>query len=89
MARVLIIAYTTYVHDGRVKRHAEALAARGDTVDVISLFSGHDGFQHGVNVIGIPIQRYRGASRASYLSSYLRFFSRAARRSYRQGRANP
>ena len=89
MARVLIIAYTTYVHDGRVKRHAEALAARGDTVDVITLRSGHEGFQHGVNVIGIPIQRYRGDSRAGYLGSYLRFFSRAARLSYRLGRANP
>ncbi len=89
MARVLIIAYTTYVHDGRVKRHAEALAARGDAVDVITLRSGHEGFQHGVNVIGIPIQRYRGASRAGYLGSYLRFFSRAARLSYRLGRANP
>ncbi len=89
MARVLIIAYTTYVHDGRVKRHAEALAARGDNVDVITLSSGHEGFQHGVNVIGIPIQRYRGASRAGYLGSYLRFFSRAARLGYRLGRANP
>ena len=67
MARVLIIAYTTYIHDGRVKRHAEALAARGDAVDVISLRSGHEGLQHGVNVIGIPIDRYRGASRAGYL----------------------
>ena len=27
MARVLIIAYTTYAHDGRVKREAEALSA--------------------------------------------------------------
>jgi len=89
MARVLIIAYTTYVHDGRVKRHAEALAARGDAVDVITLRSGHEGFQHDVNVIGIPIQRYRGASRAGYLGSYLRFFSRAARLGYRLGRANP
>ena len=89
MARILIIAYTTYVHDGRVKRHAEALAARGDDVDVITLSSGHEGFQHGVNVMGIPIQRYRGASRTGYLGSYLRFFTRAARLGYRRGRANP
>ncbi|HZY60373.1 MAG TPA: glycosyltransferase, partial [Candidatus Binataceae bacterium] len=89
MARVLIIAYTTYVHDGRVKRHAEALAARGDSVDVIALRSGTEGLQHGVNVMGIPIQRYRGASRASYLSSYVRFFTTAARLGYRLGRVNP
>ena len=37
MARFLMIAYTTYMHDGRVKRHAEALAERGDHVDVICL----------------------------------------------------
>ena len=29
MARVLIIAYTTYAHDGRVKRQAEALSRPG------------------------------------------------------------
>lgn len=89
MARVLIIAYTTYIHDGRVKRHAEALAARGDSVDVITLCSGHEGLQNGVNVVGIPIDRYRGASRAGYLKSYLRFFTRAARLAYQMGRATP
>ncbi|MGO9060760.1 MAG: glycosyltransferase family 4 protein [Candidatus Binataceae bacterium] len=89
MARVLIIAYTTFIHDGRVKRHAEALAARGDSVDVISLRSGHEGLQNGVNVIGIPIDRYRGASHAGYLKSYLRFFSKAARLGYRMGRVKP
>lgn len=30
MARTLIIAYTKYIHDSRVRRHAEALAERGD-----------------------------------------------------------
>lgn len=89
MARVLMIAYTTFIHDGRVKRHAEALAARGDSVDVIALRSGHEGRQNGVNVIGIPIDRYRGASRASYLKSYLRFFTAAARLGYQMGRVKP
>lgn len=73
MTRVLIIAYTTFIHDGRVKRHAEALAARGDKVDVIALRSGPEGMQNGVNVIGIPIDRYRGASRIGYLKSYLSY----------------
>ena len=89
MARVLMIAYTTFIHDGRVKRHAEALAARGDSVDVIALRSGHEGRQNGVNVIGIAIDRYRGASRASYLKSYLRFFTKAARLGYQMGRVKP
>ncbi len=78
MARVLLIAYTTYVHDGRVKRHAEALAERGDHVDVICLDSGHNGVLDGVNVIGLQMPRYRGASRSSYVRSYLRFFGKAS-----------
>ena len=78
MARFLLIAYTTYVHDGRVKRHAEALAERGDHVDVICLDSGHNGVRDGVNVIGLQMPRYRGASRSSYMRSYLRFFAKAS-----------
>ena len=78
MARFLLIAYTTYVHDGRVKRHAEALAERGDHVDVICLDSGHNGVLQGVNVIGLQMPRYRGASRSSYMRSYLRFFAKAS-----------
>jgi glycosyltransferase involved in cell wall biosynthesis len=89
MARILIIAYTRYIHDGRVKRHAEALAARGDRVDVITLRSGHEGLQNGVNVIGLPIERYRGTNRTRYLSSYLRFFIGASRLAHQRGRGDP
>lgn len=78
MAHILVIAYTTYVHDGRVKRHAEALAERGDHVDVICLDSGHNGMLSGVNVIGLRMPRYRGARRSSYVRSYLRFFAKAS-----------
>jgi glycosyltransferase involved in cell wall biosynthesis len=78
VARILLIAYTTYVHDGRVKRHAEALAERGDHVDVLCLDSGHNGVIGGVNVIGLRMPRYRGASRSSYMRSYLRFFAKAS-----------
>lgn len=77
MARVLMIAYTTYVHDARVKRHAQALAERGDQVDLLCLQNPQQGMDHGVNVIGLRICRYRGSSRASYLRSYLRFFATA------------
>jgi glycosyltransferase involved in cell wall biosynthesis len=78
VARILLIAYTTYVHDGRVKRHAEALAERGDQIDVICLDSGHNGMIDGVNVIGLKMPRYRGASRSSYVRSYLQFFAKAS-----------
>ena len=37
MLRILMIAYTTFSRDARVKRHADALAARGDHVDAICL----------------------------------------------------
>ncbi len=83
MARFLIIAYTTYIHDGRVKRHAEALAERGDHVDVISLASGEPSNVNGVNLIGMPMARYRGASKAAYLLSYLRFFALASSKAAR------
>ncbi|HLX37414.1 MAG TPA: hypothetical protein VKR29_06410, partial [Candidatus Binataceae bacterium] len=69
MAHVLVLAYTTYIHDGRVKRHAEALARRGDKVDAITLAAGKLGMINGVNVIGLEIPRYRGSSRSSYLKS--------------------
>lgn len=78
MARVLIIAYTTYAHDGRVKRQAEALSLRGDHVEVICLSSGPLTDTNGVTIVGIEIPRYRGASRTRYLRSYLNFFARAA-----------
>ena len=56
MARALIIAYTTYIHDGRVKRHAEALAERGDHVDVICLDQA--GVLNRVNIRGLGIRRF-------------------------------
>ncbi len=78
MARVLIIAYTAYARDGRVKRQAEALTSRGDRVDAICLADGNVADTHGVNVTGLRLPRYRGASRINYLRSYINFFARAA-----------
>jgi glycosyltransferase involved in cell wall biosynthesis len=83
VARFLMIAYTTYMHDGRVKRHAEALAERGDHVDVICLATDERPITNGVNVIGLPMPRYRGASKSAYLRSYTRFFSMATQRALR------
>jgi glycosyltransferase involved in cell wall biosynthesis len=80
VARALVIAYTTYIHDGRVKRHAEALARRGDQVDAITLAAGQTGMINGVNVVGLEIPRYRGSSRVSYLKSYVNFFVSAGRK---------
>lgn len=74
MARMLMIAYSTYICDGRVKRHAEALVERGDTVDVICLDPGQPMEPSGVNILAVPIPRYRGRSRSRYVRSYLSFF---------------
>lgn len=88
MARVLIVAYRIITHDARLRRNAEALAQRGDSVDVICL--GVDGHTyHGpVNVTAFPAPRYRGRSKTRYLIHYLKFFTRAAlataRRSFHQ-----
>jgi glycosyltransferase involved in cell wall biosynthesis len=73
--RVLIIAYTHYIFDARVKRHAEALAQQGYAVDVICLADEHE--PRWVRIIGIPMPRYRGHSRAQYLYQYIRFFTKA------------
>ncbi len=89
MARTLVVAYTTYIHDARVKRHAEALAERGDRVDAITIDAGVTGLINGVNVIGLSLPRYRGASRCGYVKSYIRFFRMAAARALELARAEP
>jgi glycosyltransferase involved in cell wall biosynthesis len=87
MARALIIAYTAYFSDGRVKRHAEALAERGDHTDVICLASPLSGPTNDVNVIGLELPRYRGSSRTGYMRSYMRFFARASLKAIQLSRA--
>src|SRR5205807_9617601 len=67
-----------YIHDGRVKREAEALANRGDRVDAITLKAGRTGLIYGVNVVGLEMRRYRGSSKTAYVRSYLTFFGKAA-----------
>jgi glycosyltransferase involved in cell wall biosynthesis len=86
MIRVLMIAYSSYVRDGRVKRHAEALAQRGDHVDVICLADAQLRSANGVTTIGIEMPRYHGSSRTGYIRSYIGFFARAAATAIRLSR---
>lgn len=79
--RVCMVAFTHYTSDSRVRREAEALAQRGDTVDVISL--EEEGLSsgssvNGVTVLSIRTGRYRGGSSRRYMLKYLSFFFRAA-----------
>jgi glycosyltransferase involved in cell wall biosynthesis len=76
-----MVAYTDYRTDTRVRREAEALAARGDCVTVISLApSGQTRFNrmNGVRLKPVKVTRYRGSSAWMYLASYLVFFIRAS-----------
>jgi len=76
--RILLIAYSTYITDGRVKRHAEALVKRGCSVDVLCLVPKKKTELNGVNLVPVSMPRYRGPNRASYLRSYARFFAIAS-----------
>jgi glycosyltransferase involved in cell wall biosynthesis len=89
MARILMIAYTTYVNDARVKRHARALADRGDHIDLLCLDNPQSGLRAGVNVIGLKIRQYRGDRPASYLRSYIRFFATASKTALKLGLGRP
>jgi glycosyltransferase involved in cell wall biosynthesis len=72
-----MVAYTHYPTDSRVRREAEALVERGDTVDFICLGNESDRkseLYNGVSLMKIYIPRYRGANTLMYIYSYLRFF---------------
>lgn len=72
-----MIAYTFYPIDPRVRREAEALAMRGDTVDFICLQEPGDTTKkdyHGVQLYRLSAGRYQGESTLAYLAKYIRFF---------------
>jgi glycosyltransferase involved in cell wall biosynthesis len=85
--RILFIAYSTYISDARVRRHAEALVQRGDAVDVICLAPDQAFDDRGVRVIGLRMSRYRGARAAGYINGYLQFFIRASYHAARLSRS--
>jgi len=77
MVRICMVAYTDYAYDSRVRREAESLVDRGDTVDVIALRKrGEDRVRilQGVRVIQPLMGRYRGGSASMYLVNYCLFF---------------
>lgn len=75
--RIAMIGHTLYASDPRVRRQAEALAARGDEVTVYTLRSG-DGVPasrllDGVRVRELPQRQYRGDRPGVYILGYLLF----------------
>ncbi|HEY2812549.1 MAG TPA: glycosyltransferase family 4 protein [Acidimicrobiales bacterium] len=78
---VCSVAYTHYRSDPRVRREAEALRWRGDHVTVLALHEAGSPLVDdvdGVTVIGLPVERHRSHDVGGYLTSYGRFFARAA-----------
>jgi glycosyltransferase involved in cell wall biosynthesis len=79
--RIAMIAHTLYASDPRVRRQAEALAARGDDVTVYALRPSHDAREHpeaptivdDVRIRTLPQGQYRGARPLVYVLSYLLF----------------
>lgn len=75
-----MVAYSEYVSDARIRREAESLAKRGDSVDIVCLPHEHGTTRttlNGVHIIPLNIRRYRGSSSLRYLCSYFTFFWRA------------
>lgn len=80
MAKICMIAYTFYSSDPRVRREAEALAGRGDTVDFICLREAGKAVPRdydGVHLYPLSAGRYQGDSTLAYLAKYASFFLRS------------
>jgi len=78
--RVCMVAYTFYENDNRVLRYAEALADRGDKVDVIALMN--DKLKpiekiNGVTVYRIQKRKQNEKGKFSYLFRLTKFFIRS------------
>jgi glycosyltransferase involved in cell wall biosynthesis len=76
-----MVVISEYESDPRVRRQAEALAARGDEVTVLALDApGRPAVDtlDGVRVVHLPTRKYRGSSAKAYLSLYGGFGARAA-----------
>ncbi len=78
--RICMIAYTFYSSDPRVRREAEALAGRGDSVDFICLREAGKAVRRnygGVQLYPLSAGRYQGDSPLAYLAKYGSFFLRS------------
>jgi glycosyltransferase involved in cell wall biosynthesis/peptidoglycan/xylan/chitin deacetylase (PgdA/CDA1 family) len=80
--RICMLAYTQYEHDNRVRRYAEALAKRGDTVEVIALTTPSmvQGRQtlSGVDVYGIQVRDHKERHSWQYAWRLVRFLFKSA-----------
>ena len=89
--RICMLAYTFYETDNRVLRYAEALAKRGDYVEVVSLCQGEQPFYeviNGVHVYRIQRRVIDEKRKRGYLKKLLKFLVKSSifitRRNWRQ-----
>lgn len=76
---ILMIAYTTYLYDTRVRREAETLAALPE-YDVSFIIPKVGDFPRryvmdGVNIIELNMNQYQGKNKLRYLTSYFKFLA--------------
>jgi glycosyltransferase involved in cell wall biosynthesis len=79
--RICMVTHSLYESDGRVMRYAEALAARGDQVDVIALRKEGKPREEtiaGVRVFRVHKRAFNEKQKAAFLKGVLLFFLRAA-----------
>lgn len=87
-----MLTHSYYEEDPRVRREAEALVARGRSVDVFALQRPGElpeGELNGVRIRRLNVQRHQGAGLGTYLREYLSFLARsswAVTRSHRRRR---
>lgn len=92
--RVCMVTHSFYESDNRVTRYAEALAARGDTVDILALRRSEEMPAHEV-IEGVSVHRIQDRfgkterSRIAYLWPLLRFLARTASWITRHHRRRP
>jgi hypothetical protein len=76
--KVCMLVYSHYETDSRVRRYAEALARRGDRVEVIALAGGHNSLGrttlNGVDVYRIQRREADERSKWTYALRQARFF---------------
>lgn len=75
---ILMIAYSEYSRDARIRREAEALTEIGCAVDFFVLQEDNiSQINTNINLIPLGLKQYRGNSNIKYIISYLNFFCQA------------
>ena len=78
--KIAMVVHSYYPADVRVRRECEALADRGDTVDMVCLRKPDEPPVEtvgNVEVHRLPVQHRRGQGPVAYIREYLNFFLRA------------